>query len=211
LGAVFSLIRPQGLKDCLFEGVRCSRFPVPFAGLFVDSNLKTPYVASWTLTGEHQVTSDIMVRGAYIGKMGIKLDGWRNFNPARYVNDPVTGQLPSLQNVNNRVIIAPGILAPNVTWLETSFRSWYHAFQAQLIKRFSRGMSFSVAYTLAKSLDMISTNVFNRRLDNPFNYRDNRGRSDFDRRHTFVASWLWSPTWKFAEPVRRQPGPQSQM
>ena len=104
--------------------------------------------------------------------------------------------------MNNRVIIAPGILAPNVTWLETSFRSWYHALQAQAIKRFSRGMSFSVAYTLAKSLDMISTNVFNRHLDNPFNTRDNRGRSDFDRRHAFVASWLWSPTWKFGTPGR---------
>jgi hypothetical protein len=181
-----------------FPGVRCSRFPVPVAGLFVDSALRTPYVPSWNLTMERQLKSNWMVRGAYIGKMGLKLDGWRNFNPARYVNDPVTGQPPSLQNVNNRAIIAPGILAPNVTWLETSFRSWYHSFQGQVVKRFSGGVSFSAAYTLAKSIDMMSTNIFGRRLDNPFNYRDNRGRSDFDRRHAFVASWLWSPTWKFS-------------
>jgi len=31
---------------------------------------------------------------------------------------------------------------------------------------------------------------------NPFNLRDERGRSDWDRRHAFVASWLWSPQWK---------------
>jgi hypothetical protein len=181
-----------------FPGVRCDRFPVPFAGLFIDSNVRTPYVQSWNLTLQRQLTSDLMIQGSYLGKIGTKLDGWRNFNPARYVNDPITGNAPSLQNVNNRVIIAPGILAPNVTWLESSFRSWYHSFQGQVIKRFSRDMSFSMAYTLSKSIDMMSSNVFNRRLDNPFDARANRGRSDFDRRHAFVTSWLWSPAWNFA-------------
>jgi hypothetical protein len=185
-----------------FPGVRCTRFPIPFAGLFVDSNLKTPYIPSWNLTLERQLVSDLMVRGTYVGKMGIKLDGWRNFNPARFVNDPITGAAPSLQNVNNRVILAPGILAPNVTWLETSFRSWYNAFQGEVIKRFNRGLSFSASYTWAKSLDLMSTNVFNRRLDNPFNYRDNKGRSDFDRKHAFVASWLWDPGWRFDHPLQ---------
>ncbi|MBI4875924.1 MAG: TonB-dependent receptor [Acidobacteria bacterium] len=186
-----------------FPGVRCARFPVPFSGLFVDSNLKTPYIPSWNLALERQLTSDIMVRGTYIGKMGIKLDGWRNFNPARYGNDPITGARPSLQNVNNRVIMAPGILAPNVMWLETSFRSWYHSFQGEVIKRFSRGLSFSAAYTRAKSLDLMSTAVFGRRLDNPFSYGDNKGRSDFDRKHAAVASWLWSPAPAFRRPWRK--------
>jgi hypothetical protein len=180
-----------------FPGVRCSRFPVPAAGLFIASDVKTPYVQSWNLTLERQVSRDLMVQGSYVGKAGLKLDNWRNFNPAAYVNDPITGQPPSLQNVNNRTIIAPGILAPNVTWLETSARSWYHSFQTQIVKRFARGFSFNANYTLAKAIDMGSSNIFNRRLDNPFNARDNRGRADFDRRHVFVASWLWSPTWRF--------------
>jgi hypothetical protein len=34
---------------------------------------------------------------------------------------------------------------------------------------------------------------------NPFNLRDERGRSDWDRRHALVASWMWSPPWKFGE------------
>jgi hypothetical protein len=181
-----------------FPGTQCAYFPLPIAGLFVDSNLKTPYIQSWNLTLERQLSRDIMIQSSYLGKIGTKLDGWRNFNPARYVNDPITGAPPSLQNVNNRVIMAPGILAPNVTWLETSFRSWYHAWQTQFIKRFARGISFNASYSLAKSIDYMSTNVFNRRLDNPFNARDNRGRSDFDRRHQFVASWLWSPDLRFS-------------
>ena len=140
-----------------------------------------------------------MVQGAYLGKIGTKLDGWRNFNPAVYINDPITGEPPSLQNVNNRVLNARGIVAPDPIWLETSFRSWYHSFQAQVVKRFARGLSFSASYSLAKSIDIIPQNIGGWGLDNPLNARDNRGRSDFDRRHAFVASWLWSPTWEFGQ------------
>lgn len=186
-----------------FPGVRCDRFPVPFSGIFIDSNLATPYVQSWNLTLQRQITSDLMVQGSYLGKTGTKLDGWSNFNPALYMNDPITGAAPSLQNVNNRVAIAPGILAPNVARLETSFRSSYHSFQGQLIKRFSKGVSFSAAYTLSKSLDILSSNIFSRRLDNPLDANSNRGRSDFDRRHAFVTSWLWSPDIQFSNALAK--------
>ena len=101
LGQVAPPVSPAGdgfgcVNISGFPGVRCSRFPIPFSGLFVDSNLKTPYIPSWNLAVERQLKSNLMVRAAYVGKMGIKLDGWRNFNPALYANDPITGQAPSL-------------------------------------------------------------------------------------------------------------------
>jgi len=114
------------------------------------------------------------------------------------MDDPFTGAAPSLQNVNNRVRYAPGIIAPNAIMVDSQYRSSYHSFQGQVIKRFGRGFSFSGAYTLAKSIDMMSSAVFSRLLDNPLDPRQNRGRSDFDRRHAFVTSWLWSPTWQFS-------------
>jgi hypothetical protein len=36
-------------------------------------------------------------------------------------------------------------------------------------------------------------------VSNPFNLRSVRGRANFDRRHAFVASWLWSPPLKFSD------------
>jgi hypothetical protein len=80
LGQIPAPVLPAGdgfgcVDIATFPGVRCARFPVTFAGLFVDSNLRTPYVPSWNLTTERQVSSDIMLRGSYVGKMGIKLDG----------------------------------------------------------------------------------------------------------------------------------------
>ncbi len=188
------------VKISAFPGVRCDLYPLPLAGLYIDSHLRTPYIQSWNLTVQRQITPSILVQAAYVGKAATKIEGWRNFNPARFVNDPVTGAPPSLQNVNNRTVYLPGILAPNAIVVDNSFRSWYHSFQPQITKRFSRGISFSAAYTLSKSIDTLASNIYSRLLDNPFNLRDNRGRSDFDRRHVFVASWLWSPSWRFANP-----------
>jgi hypothetical protein len=72
-----------------------------------------------------------------------------------------------------------------------------------LNKRFGQGFSFNSAYTFGRSLDTLSSNIYGRLLDNPFNLRDNRGRSDFDRKHSFVASWLWSPSYRFRNPAER--------
>ena len=186
-----------------FPGTRCDRYPLPLSGLYIATKTLTPYVQSWNLTIQRQITNSLMMQAAYVGKAGMKIEGWRNFNPAAFINDPITGAAPSLQNVNNRTIFLPGILAPQSTMIDNSFRSWYNSAQFQLDKRFGRGFSFNAAYTFARSIDTLSSNIYGRLLDNPFNLRDNRGRSDFDRKHAFVASWLWSPNFHFRNPVER--------
>jgi hypothetical protein len=185
------------VKSAAFPGVQCSLFPLPLAGLYIDGNLRTPYIQSWNLAIQRQLTSDLMVQAAYIGKAGIKIEGWRNYNPARYITDPVTGAAPSLQNVNDRVGTLPGILGPTGILEGNDFRDWYQGFQAHLTKRAKHGLTVNAAYTLAKSIDYISTDVNTSLLNNPFDLNHNRGRSDFDRHQVFVASWVWSPVAKF--------------
>lgn len=138
-----------------------------------------------------------MVETAYAGKIGIKIEALRTYNPARYLNSPVDGSPPSDQNINDRVIFEPGILSPNGFLLGNDFRSWYHSFQTQVTKRFSSGLSVVGSYTLSKSIDSSSTDNLGATVFNPFDLRQERGRSDWDRRHAFVASWLWSPPIKF--------------
>lgn len=81
--------------------------------------------------------------------------------------------------------------------------SSYHSMQASLTHRFSDGLYFQAAYTFAKSIDNGSGSSFQDELNglldfgDQFSPRDNRGLSDFDRKHRFVFSYNWEL------PVRR--------
>jgi hypothetical protein len=171
---------------------------LPANGLFTDLSLRTPYIQSFSVSIQHQLTPTLMLETAYAGKIGIKIEALRTYNPAKFEPDPLTGAPASLQNVNDRVIFEPGILGPASYLLGNDFRSWYHSFQAQVTKRFSRGMSVVGSYTLAKSIDSSSTDNLGGTVSDPFNLKTERGRSDWDRRHAFVASWLWEMPFKFS-------------
>jgi hypothetical protein len=62
----------------------------------------------------------------------------------------------------------------------------------------SSGFTVLASYTLAKSLDSSSTNNLGATVSNPFDLHTERGRSSWDRRHAFVASWLWNLPVRFA-------------
>jgi hypothetical protein len=196
VGQVIPPVNPSSfgcVKTGVFPGVNCPLYPLPLAGLYTGSTLVSPYIQAWNLTLQRQITPSIMVQAGYVGKAAIHVDGWQSINPARFMNDPITGAPASLQNVNDRVVNLPGILAPNTLLLGNSFRSWYNSFQPQITKRFGHGLSFNAAYTFGKSIDTLSTSILNYQMDNPFSLSYQRGRSDFDRRHVFVGSWLWAP------------------
>jgi hypothetical protein len=184
-----------------YPGFDCPLFPLPIGGVFTDQSLRTPYIQSFNLSLQHQLTPTLLVETSYAGKIGIKIEALRTYNPAAFRPSAKDGSPPSDQNINDRVIFEPGILSPIGFLLGNDFRSWYHSFQTQVTKRFSDGLSILGAYTLSKSLDSSSTDNLGATVANPFNLRDERGRSDWDRRHAFVASWLYTPPIKFNNPV----------
>jgi hypothetical protein len=181
-----------------YPGYSCPLFPLPVQGLFTGLALRTPYIQSFNLSLQRQLTPTLMVEAAYAGKIGTKIEALRTYNPAQFINSPRDGSPPSDQNINDRVIFEPGILGPQGFLLGNDFRSWYHSFQAQVTKRFSGGLSVLGSYTLSKSIDSSSTDNLGATVANPFDLKEERGRSDWDRRHAFVASWLWSPPVKFS-------------
>jgi hypothetical protein len=70
----------------------------------------------------------------------------------------------------------------------TISNSAYNGFQASLEKRFSKGLQFTAAYTVGKSLDNAST--FENLVD-PVDPKRNRSLSLFDARNRFVFSYYW--------------------
>jgi hypothetical protein len=188
-------------KTAAYPGVDCPLFPLPVGGVFTGLALRTPYIQAFNLSLQRQITPSLMIESAYAGKIGIKLPALRTYNPAAFRPSALDGSPPSDQNINDRVIFEPGILSPQGYMLGNDFRNWYHSWQTQLNKRFSKDLTVSAAYTLSKSIDTSSTNNLGGTVANPFNLRDERGRSDWDRRHAFVASWVYSPAEKLSNPV----------
>src|SRR3984885_9839210 len=185
------------VKITAFPGYSCPLFPLPVNGLFTDLSLRTPYIQSFSLSIQHQLTPTLFLETAYAGKVGTKIEALRTYNPAKFEPDPITGAPASLQNTNDRVLFEPGILGPESYLLGNDFRSWYHSFQAQVTKRFSKGLNVLGSYTLGKSIDSSSTDNLGGTVSDPFNLKSERGRSDWDRRHAFVASWVWTLPFKF--------------
>ena len=90
-----------------------------------------------------------------------------------------------------------------ITYLDSGGDSYYHSFQATLRKRFDAGVLFGLAYTLAKSMDDQSTDPVgstsggglsttnSRTPTDTRNWRQERGRSDFDRRHVVTVNTVY--------------------
>ena len=75
--------------------------------------------------------------------------------------------------------------------LTSNGKSWYHALQASLQKRFSAGYMFNVNYTLSRATDYFSDEgLF--QIENDQSHPElNKGLSDFHRRHRLIMSWAW--------------------
>jgi hypothetical protein len=160
-----------------------------------EASLRTTYFQEWNLTIARELGRSYAASVAYIGKTGRKLIAYRPFNAAPYIpgTDAQGRPLSTEANAGSRAPFLPGIYGTEGIYLDDSFTSAFHSMQVELNKRFSRGFQFTTSYTLGKSIDSSSTTTLGGCLSNPFDPRADRGRSDFDRRHAFVFSGVWSP------------------
>jgi hypothetical protein len=186
-----------------FPGLQCPLYPLPLNFVYNDPKMATPLVHHVNLSFQRQVTNDLMFDVAYVGRFGYKLEGHRHFNPARFINSPITGLPPSTQNISERVLYEPGIIGPTSRVLETRYRSWYHGVEMKANKRFSRGFMFSAFYTLSKALDTLldSGAGLTAGVANPFDLSVMKGRAQFDRRHVLGFSWMWEQSRRFENRV----------
>ena len=186
-----------------FPGLSCSLYPVPIRTVYTDPDLRTSYMQHFSLSLQRQVTGSISVEGSYIGKIGSKLVGHNYFNAAPFINSPITGLPPSLQNVEQRVPLSPGVISAQSRVLGNFFHSEYHSLQLRVERRFVRTFSISGSYALSKNLTNQPENTTGliSNIPNPFDLESLWGPSILDRRHVVAASWVWSPQFTIANPV----------
>jgi hypothetical protein len=99
---------------------------------------------------------------------------------------------------------------PIISNCQSIVHSLYNAMILTGRKRLSHDFEFMVNYTLAKTQDdgqvLGDTGTFNGSSDpplNPYNQELEWGNSDYDQRHRFITSFLWSPRVKSDSRVLR--------
>jgi hypothetical protein len=174
--------------------------------------MRDPYVQSFFAGIQRELFRDIALEVNYVGTLGRKLMRADDFN--RFTGDLLglpspngdfaepgcdpfgDTETPADDCAFNRVNPNEGVLR----FWENSVSSNYHALQLQVNRRYAKGLAFNANYTLAKSLDTRSTWHSGRTTSNKLqegfstdvqNQQLDHGRSVFDARHRFTASWLW--------------------
>lgn len=150
-----------------------------------DDHMRNGRLQSWHLTLEREVLPTYLVRVAYAGSEGDHMAIGRELNPAIYATGATTA------TTDARRVLFPDFAS--ITSIEATGRSSYHSLQVTLDKRLSQRFSVLASYTLSKALDDSSENKqTGASATNPFDVDFDWGPTNADRRHRFVASWLYS-------------------
>jgi hypothetical protein len=180
----FNLYYPiQGLVNLSLSDPFPSNFPIPYPGSAIafQSNLHTPYVQQWNFGVQRQLGKPRVLEIAYVGSKGTHLIDSRNIDqPQPSVNQENPGPNPNFSEIDV---------------IESQANSTYNSLQARLQQRLWQGLSLLASYTYAKSIDDAS-GFFNTTGDpnfpqNSHNLSAERGRSDFDIRQRFTASYAY--------------------
>ncbi|MGA9413983.1 MAG: carboxypeptidase regulatory-like domain-containing protein [Terriglobales bacterium] len=186
---------PAFLPVTLYPATSVAAYPVPATGLYPDlQDWSIPYIQTFNLGLQTSIANNWMLDVGYVGTEGRKYPRLFSFNQA----------LPGLAGTYGLTPAQSGPFFPgfaNLTapglgsfLMKSNSNSNYNSLQATLNKRFSHGLQMLLSYTWSHSLDYYSGSPVSDITLLPgdmVNEQHNYGSSDFDRRHRFVASYLY--------------------
>lgn len=165
--------------------------------LFIDQAYRPPVAQEFGLNVQTDLGRSFVLEMGYVGNRGTHQIQNRSLNQAALasVANPIRGQTTNtVANISLRVPIQ-GFTAPGLNDVDSSASSWYHGLEASLSKRLSKGLQFLASYTFAhaystsgRSTAAGGTSGVNGDQNNPL---ANYGRSEFDREHRFVFSYVY--------------------
>ncbi len=174
--AAFSCFRPleQGFPNGLLDIRNINSLAVRTNHIPLDN--PTGYVQSWHFTVQRELIKDWVLDLGYVGTRGVNLLILGDFNQARPNGPAENASLQSRRPISNfgfiQVAFGAGFLN-------------YHAFQAKIERRFSRGLYFLNSFTWSKAIDNASGHLEAQNGDNSrVNIRDlrnERGLSGYDQ------------------------------
>ena len=155
---------------------------LPFGMTAIDLRFKHPTAYTYSVGVQRELPGAFIVDAAYVGRRGLYLQRERNINQL----------LPGTTQANPGVNVAA--LRPYkgygvIRLSENAGYSKYNSFQLGIDRRYIKGFSFGLAYTLGKSQDNGSDKrnvMFNTYDDSGY-----WGNSNFDRRHVLNFHYIY--------------------
>src|SRR5207245_4178554 len=153
-------------------------YPTGYDVKTVDKDLKTGYSLQYSLAVQRELPGGVLFEAAYVGSQGHRLPFVANGNQARPDGTPAP---------------FPGI--GKVLDIRAIGDSSYNSAQYKPEKRFGEGLFLLGTYTWSKSLDTVSSAMFDSQftggVQNIFDVKLNRGPSDWDVPHRFSLSYVY--------------------
>ncbi len=148
---------------------------------------RTPYVTQWLFNIQRELTRDIVVEAGYMGNEGHKLDRFRIYNQPLLKTGPT----------DTRSVLARTPWQPfgRIQEVDGLANSNYHALSTKITQRFTKGLTYLVAFTWAKAIDngsAIRTNSGDTLWPvNSYNLHAERGLSQFNVGRRLVTSAVY--------------------
>ena len=152
----------------------------------IDPNLRSPYTERWSFGVQRQLPQSMLLDVSYVGSESHRLYTLADRNPRLLTN------AHPYQNYGQVLVF------------DNEGNSSYHALQARLERRFSRGFQLSASYAWSKDIDSISdtsgglaqspasSNALTSVPISQGGLRLDRGLSDYDRTHRLTIVYLWA-------------------
>ena len=164
----------------------------------VAQDYRPPVMQQYSLNTQLMFARDYLLEVGYVGSRGTHQIAPRLPNQALSADatNPVRGQTTNtLANLALRLPFI-GFSPTGLIVIDSRESSWYNSLQVSLTKRFTKGLQFLAAYTLSSALNTNALNTLAAgggvtATGNQVERRANYGPSDFNRRHRFIANYVY--------------------
>jgi hypothetical protein len=163
-----------------------------------DPHAPSTYLQSYNLTVEHTLGKGVALEVAYVGSKGTHLGQKIDINQVENAGVGNTANPACTGAPTGNCSFRPYAFFGSINYYSFDGPSSYNAGMVTVRRLFKNGLFFRVNYTYGKSLDNASG--FNYAGDggyegsqNSLNPSAEYGRSDFDIRHTFSATFVYRP------------------
>lgn len=169
---------------------------IPGASIFGFSpNFQWPYSYQFNLSVQRQITSDFSVQVAYVGTLSHDLpfaidQNYPVFLPSASSSSANILSRRPVDNAN--VGVTPSPLGA-ILLVQSNQTASYHGLQVTATKRMSHHLLVNGFYTYSKTLSsaQLDNNTTQGGAEDVSRLFLDKGRTDFDMRHMFVASGVW--------------------